>query len=79
VIRRILLRRIVRIWNRAKFALHRIPPEALHDVGFVVRDSKRFAETGGWGHVHFSYDAGPDRSHPIQASIASPACAVIGM
>jgi hypothetical protein len=32
-------------------------PEVLHDVDFAVRDSKRFAETGGWGHAQFGYDA----------------------
>src|SRR5215475_10131763 len=43
-------------------------PEALHDVDLVVKDSKRFAETGGWGHAHFSYDAASDRFAP-EASV----------
>ena len=28
-------------------------PGALHDVGFMVRDSKRFADSGGWGWAEF--------------------------
>jgi hypothetical protein len=30
---------------------------ALHDVDFMVKDSKRFADSGGWGYAVFKYDA----------------------
>jgi len=30
---------------------------AQHDVDFMVKDSKRFAEGGGWGYAMFRYDA----------------------
>jgi len=29
----------------------------LHDVDFMVKDSKRFADSGGWGYGEFEYDA----------------------
>ena len=31
-------------------------PGALHDVDFMVKDSKRFADSGGWGYAQFEYD-----------------------
>jgi hypothetical protein len=32
-------------------------PNTLHDVDFMVKDSKRFADSGGWGYAVFEYDA----------------------
>jgi hypothetical protein len=32
-------------------------PGTLHDVDFMVKDSKRFADSGGWGFGAFEYDA----------------------
>jgi hypothetical protein len=32
-------------------------PGALHDVDFMMKDSKRFADSGGWGWAVFKYDA----------------------
>ncbi|MGH8200729.1 MAG: cytochrome P460 family protein [Steroidobacteraceae bacterium] len=32
-------------------------PGALHDVDFMMKDSKRFADSGGWGWAAFEYDA----------------------
>jgi hypothetical protein len=32
-------------------------PDTLHDVDFMVRDSKRFADSGNWGYAQFNYDA----------------------
>jgi hypothetical protein len=29
----------------------------LHDVDFMVKDSKRFSDSGGWGYAEFEYDA----------------------
>jgi hypothetical protein len=29
----------------------------LHDIDFMVKDSKRFAGSGGWGYAEFEYDA----------------------
>lgn len=32
-------------------------PGALHDVDFMEKDSKRFADSGGWGYAEFEYGA----------------------
>src|SRR5437762_5460929 len=32
-------------------------PGTLHDVDFMVKDSKRFADSGGWGWAAFNYSA----------------------
>ncbi len=34
-----------------------VVPGTLHDVDFMVKDSKRFADSGGWGWAVFKYDA----------------------
>ena len=39
-------------------------PGALHDVDFMVKDSRRFADSGGWGYAAFSYDAKSDTFTP---------------
>ena len=39
-------------------------PGAQHDVDFMVKDSKRFADSGGWGYAVFDYNAGPDTFTP---------------
>lgn len=31
-------------------------PGTLHDIDFMVKDSKRFADSGGWGYAAFKYD-----------------------
>ena len=32
-------------------------PGTQHDVDFMVKDSKRFADSGGWGYAVFEYDS----------------------
>ena len=39
-------------------------PGAQHDMDFMVKDSKRFADTGGWGWATFDYDAATDTFAP---------------
>ena len=39
-------------------------PGTLHDVDFMVKDSKRFADSGGWGYAVFDYDAKADTFSP---------------
>lgn len=39
-------------------------PGSLHDVDFMVKDSKRFADSGGWGWAVFNYDAASDTFTP---------------
>jgi len=53
-------------WNPKK--LETFPaatvPGTLHDVDFMVKDSKRFADSGGWGYAVFDYDAASDTFTP---------------
>ena len=39
-------------------------PGTQHDVDFMVKDSKRFADGGGWGYAVFEYDAATDKFAP---------------
>ena len=39
-------------------------PGTHHDVDFMVKDSKRFADSGGWGYAEFEYDAASDTFRP---------------
>jgi len=39
-------------------------PGTQHDVDFMVKDSKRFADSGGWGWAVFDYDAASDTFMP---------------
>ena len=39
-------------------------PGTLHDVDFMVKDSKRFADSGGWGWAAYNYDAASDTFTP---------------
>jgi hypothetical protein len=41
-----------------------VVPTALHDVDFMVKDSKRFADSGGWGYAEFEYDGASDTFRP---------------
>jgi hypothetical protein len=39
-------------------------PATLLNVDFMVKDSKRFADSGGWGYAVFDYDAASDTFSP---------------
>ena len=39
-------------------------PGAQHDVDLMAKDSKRFADSGGWGYAVFEYDAASDQFRP---------------
>jgi hypothetical protein len=41
-----------------------IVPGVQHDVDFMVKDAKRFADSGGWGYAVFDYDAKTDAFTP---------------
>ena len=52
-------------------------PGTQHDMDFMVKDSKRFRDSGGWGWATFDYDAATDTfkpgtlaDHPPQANDA---------
>ena len=55
-------------WNTKKSAEAPGPatvPDTLHDIDFMVKDSKRFADTGGWGYAEFDYDGASDTFTPL--------------
>ena len=55
-------------WNAKKSAEAPAPttiPDTLHDIDFMVRDSKRFSDTGNWGYAEFDYDAASDTFKPL--------------
>lgn len=47
-------------------------PGTLHDVDFMVKDSKRFGDSGGWGWAAFEYDAASDTFRPGTVSDQPP-------
>ncbi|HEY1413110.1 MAG TPA: cytochrome P460 family protein [Rhodopila sp.] len=47
-------------------------PGAQHDVDFMVKDSKRFADSGGWGWGVFEYDAASDTFAPGTTASTPP-------
>ena len=54
-------------WNQKKSTEAPAPtlvPDTLHDIDFMVRDSKRFADSGNWGYAQFNYDAASDTFTP---------------
>ena len=54
-------------WNQKKSAEAPAPtlvPDK-HDIDFMVRDSKRFADSGNWGYAQFNYDAASDTFTPL--------------
>ena len=60
-------------WNprkKASYPGQPLVPETLHDIDFMVKDSKRFADSGGWGYGEFEYEALPIRSDPAPRRIS---------
>ena len=61
-------------WNPKK--LEALPtatvPASLHDIDFMVKDSKRFADSGGWGWGAFNYDAASDTFTPATTADMPP-------
>ena len=51
-------------WNPKKSAEAPDPTGTLQNVDFMERDSKRFADSGGWGWAAFDYDAASDTFTP---------------
>ena len=47
-------------------------PGTQHDVDFMVKDSKRFADSGGWGWAAFNYDAASDTFKPGTTADEAP-------
>jgi hypothetical protein len=47
-------------------------PDTLHDIDFMVKDSKRFADSGGWGYGVFEYDDASGTFRPGNTSDSPP-------
>jgi cytochrome P460 len=47
-------------------------PGTLHDTDFMVKDSKRFADSGGWGWGAFDYDEASGTFRPANAASRPP-------
>ena len=50
--------------NQQEFFPDTTVPGAQKDVDFMVKDSQRFADSGGWGWAVFKYDAASDTFTP---------------
>jgi hypothetical protein len=54
-------------WNPKKYETapgQPLVPDTLHDIDFMVKDSKRFADSGGWGYAEFEFDNSSDTFRP---------------
>ena len=49
-------------------------PGRLVNVDFMVKDSKRFADSGGWGYAVFDYDAASDTYTPHEDYVGDAKC-----
>jgi hypothetical protein len=47
-------------------------PDAQHDVDFMVKDNKRFADSGGWGYGAFQYNPATDTFTPSTTADSPP-------
>jgi hypothetical protein len=52
------------IAKKATFPSEPLVASTQHDVDFMVKDSKRFADSGGWGWAVFDYDPASDTFKP---------------
>ena len=54
-------------WNKTKNAegFPIMVPDTLHDVDLMAKDSKRFADSGGWGYAQFNYDTASESFTPL--------------
>lgn len=49
-----------------------VVPDTLLGVGFMIRDSRRFSESGGWGWAQFKYDTASDTFAPFTLADKPP-------
>ena len=51
-------------------------PDTLRNVGFMIKDAKRFPDTNGWGYAQFNYDAESGTFKPLGSArgFAKAAC-----
>ena len=73
-------------WSKVSNAASPYPvivPGPLNDISFMVKDSKRFPDTNGWGYAQFLYDAAsgtftPFGNGPAFAKAACHQCHISG-
>jgi hypothetical protein len=58
--------------EEAQFAVN--VPDTLDGIGFMVRDGKRFPDTGGWGYAQFSYEPASDTYAPHEDYVGDAKC-----
>ena len=49
-------------------------PDTLRGAGFMVKDSRRFPDGGGWGYAQFSYDSASDTFKPDERYVGDAKC-----
>ena len=49
-------------------------PDTLKSISFMEKDSKRFADTHGWGYAQWEYDPKPDKLTPSKLSAKGHDC-----
>ena len=61
-------------WNPVKLATFptALVPGTQHDVDFMVKDSKRFKDSGGWGWAAFEYDTATHTFSPATTEAKPP-------
>ena len=61
-------------WNPTKMSSFPAAtvPGTQHDVDFMVKDSKRFADSGGWGWGAFAYDSVSGKFAPATTAASPP-------
>jgi Cytochrome P460 len=62
-------------WNPKKNLIAPGPPlvpDTLHDIDFMVKDSARFADSGGWGWGAFDYEASSNTFTPATVADKPP-------
>jgi cytochrome P460 len=62
-------------WNATKKETYPAQPlvaGALHDIDFMVKDSKRFADGNGWGYAAFRFDPATDTFRPSNTTDQPP-------
>jgi len=47
-------------------------PDTQYNADFMAKDSKRFADSGGWGWASFPYDAASDTFRPATSADSPP-------
>jgi hypothetical protein len=47
-------------------------PDTLHDIDFMVKDSKRFSDSGGWGYGAFEYENASGTFRPATTADQPP-------